>query len=72
MYWADLQPNDQGANILLAYFHYCNKGLHPFTPECKRSDLQNLAKLDEEAIRYVESTRIYVEKYSKFTLSCIP
>lgn len=54
----------------MAYFHYCNKGLHPFTAECKRSDLQTLAKLDEEAIRYVESTRVYVEKYSKFMSSC--
>lgn len=54
-----------GANILLAYFHYCNKGLYPFSQECKESDLQTLAELDEDSLDFVKRTRIYVEDYSE-------
>lgn len=41
--------------------------MFPFTHECKRSDLQNLAELDEETIAYIESTRNCVEQNSKCT-----
>ncbi|KAK0734452.1 hypothetical protein B0T26DRAFT_737127 [Lasiosphaeria miniovina] len=46
-----------GANTLLAYFHYCNKGIYPFSDDCKDQDLHSLAELDENAIRFVGETR---------------
>lgn len=54
-----------GANILLAHFHYCNKGLYPFSDECKDKDLKNLASLDDDRIRFVHATRDYAKKHSK-------
>ncbi|KAI0136535.1 hypothetical protein BJ170DRAFT_15910 [Xylariales sp. AK1849] len=51
-----------GANILLAYFHYCNKGIFPFSVECKVQDLSTLAKLDGKKILYVSRTRAIVEE----------
>lgn len=54
-----------GANILLAYFHYCNKGIYPFSPECKDSDLRNLAQLDHEALSLVSNTREYAAHHSR-------
>ncbi|KUI56559.1 hypothetical protein VP1G_03871 [Cytospora mali] len=50
-----------GANIFLAYYHYCNKSVYPFSKECKDSDLQNLAELDQTSINFVKYTRSYVE-----------
>lgn len=55
-----------GANILLAHFHYCNKGVHPFSDECKDSDLRTLAGLTEEQIQFIHETRTYVKQKSKF------
>lgn len=46
-----------GANILLAHFHYCNKGIYPFSEGCKDQDLRTLAGLDEEKIQFVHATR---------------
>ncbi|KAG4265672.1 hypothetical protein FPRO06_00952 [Fusarium proliferatum] len=45
-----------GANILLAHFHYCNKGIYPFSEDCKDQDLRTLAGLDEEKIKFVHHT----------------
>ncbi|KAG6362157.1 hypothetical protein INS49_010386 [Diaporthe citri] len=52
-----------GANIFLAYYHYCNKGVYPFSTECKDSDLQNLAELDEGSINFVKYTRNYAKEH---------
>ncbi|KAK1780599.1 hypothetical protein QBC45DRAFT_450065 [Copromyces sp. CBS 386.78] len=46
-----------GANTLLAYFHYCNRAIYPFSAECKDPDLQSLAELDDDAMRFVRETR---------------
>ncbi|KAI1374136.1 hypothetical protein F4677DRAFT_461691 [Hypoxylon crocopeplum] len=54
-----------GANILLAYFHYCNKGVYPFSAECKEQDLSTLAELDEAQIKLIKFTRSNVERYRK-------
>lgn len=54
-----------GASIFLAYYHYCNKGVYPFSTECKDSDLQNLAELDEESINFIKYTRNYAKEHSK-------
>lgn len=56
-----------GASIFLAYYHYCNKGVYPFSAECKDSDLQNLAELDEGSINFVKYTRNYAKEHSKLT-----
>ncbi len=55
-----------GANTLLAYFHYCNKAIYPFSPECKDQDLQTLAELDPDAVTFVHYTRQMAAKQSKF------
>lgn len=57
--------SELGANILLAYFHYCNRGTYPFSDECKESDLQNLAELDCGAIDFVRWTRKLSNSHSK-------
>ncbi|KAI0120288.1 hypothetical protein F4776DRAFT_655877 [Hypoxylon sp. NC0597] len=54
-----------GANILLAYFHYCNKGVYPFSAECKEQALSSLADLDESKLKLIQFTRANVEKYKK-------
>jgi len=51
-----------GANTLLAYFHYCNKGIYPFSDECKDQDLQSLAELDDEAMAFVKYTRQFASE----------
>jgi hypothetical protein len=60
-----------GANTLLAYFHYCNKGIYPFSGECKDQDLQSLAELDDEAMAFVRYTRRFASDYSKLPQSTI-
>ncbi|RSL66788.1 hypothetical protein CEP54_003581 [Fusarium duplospermum] len=51
-----------GANILLAHFHYCNKGIYPFSEDCKDQDLRTLAGLDEEKIKFVHTTTSYARR----------
>lgn len=55
-----------GANTLLAYFHYCNKGIYPFSYECRDQDLQILAALDNWAISFIHDTRRYADEHSKW------
>ncbi|KAK0618456.1 hypothetical protein B0T17DRAFT_509996 [Bombardia bombarda] len=47
----------------LAYFHYCNKGIYPFSAECRDQDLQSLAELDPEAIAFVQYTRKFAAEH---------
>ncbi|KAI1112451.1 hypothetical protein F5Y14DRAFT_421710 [Nemania sp. NC0429] len=54
-----------GANILLAYFHYCNKGIYPFSAECKEQDLTTLAALNEPKAQFIKQTKVLVEKNRK-------
>lgn len=54
-----------GATTLLAYFHYCNKGVYPFSEECRDNDLATLAGMNETMIQYVRDSRIYVTEHSK-------
>ncbi|OAQ97146.1 hypothetical protein LLEC1_00747 [Akanthomyces lecanii] len=48
-----------GANIVLAYFHYCNKGMYPFSAECNESELRSLAELTEHELGLVRLTAAY-------------
>lgn len=54
-----------GANILLAHFHYCNKGMYPFSDECKDKDLRTLADLNDDEIQYVHATRHFAKRHRK-------
>ncbi|ORY65861.1 uncharacterized protein BCR38DRAFT_483535 [Pseudomassariella vexata] len=54
-----------GANIFLAYFHYVNKGIHPFSAECKEQDLKTLANLDQKKVQVVHTTRRVVQEQKK-------
>jgi hypothetical protein len=49
-----------GANMLLAYFHYCNKGLQPFALD-GGGDLASIAGLNDRQMRFVHKTRDYVK-----------
>ncbi|KAI8235245.1 hypothetical protein K4K57_003825 [Colletotrichum sp. SAR 10_99] len=57
---ADVQEYHWGGTILLAYFHYCNKNVAPFSEDCRDQDLRQLAQLDEQAIQFVHWTRSQV------------
>jgi hypothetical protein len=54
-----------GANTLLSYFHYCNKGMFPFTEACREQDLRGLAELDDNKMHYVQRTKQWVVTQSK-------
>ncbi|KAF4594686.1 tetratricopeptide repeat domain containing protein [Ophiocordyceps camponoti-floridani] len=54
-----------GANILLGHFHYCNKGVFPFSDECKVKDLQGLADLGKEELQFVQATKDYVKGHRR-------
>ncbi|KFA73353.1 hypothetical protein S40288_03882 [Stachybotrys chartarum IBT 40288] len=54
-----------GANILLAYYHYCNKGALPFSSECSDQTLRNLAQLNQDQIRFVHYTRKMVAAHKQ-------
>ncbi|KAL2134508.1 hypothetical protein VTI74DRAFT_11619 [Chaetomium olivicolor] len=62
---ANVKEYNLGANTLLAYFHYCNKAIYPFSAECKDTDLQTLAELSEDAIAFVHYTRRVVAEHKK-------
>jgi hypothetical protein len=66
-HWAredSVKEYEMAANTLLAYFHYCNKGIYPFSAECRDADLRSLAELEDDAIQLVYFTRQYVMEYS--------
>ena len=56
---------DVGANVLLAYWHYCNKSVYPFSKQCKDSEFQQLASLDENTMQFIRVTRDMVNEKSK-------
>ena len=57
---------------MLAHFHYCNKGSHPFTDDWARSGDASLARLDSEQLQFlrdtVEQTHNRSKSYSTETL----
>jgi hypothetical protein len=57
-----IQELHQGANILLAHFHYC-KGSHPFS--LKRSSMASMAELNEDQTQFLVRTAEYFEARSK-------
>ncbi|KAG5936009.1 hypothetical protein E4U53_000309, partial [Claviceps sorghi] len=54
-----------GANILLAHFHYCNKGWYPFSDECKDQDLRTLADLSDDKVQFVHETRKFAKEHER-------
>lgn len=54
-----------GAITLLAYFHYCNKGVFPFTAAAKETDIRNIANLNDEGMEFVRETRKAVMEHRK-------
>ncbi|PHH64553.1 hypothetical protein CDD81_4332 [Ophiocordyceps australis] len=51
-----------GAKILLAYYHYCNRGARPFSLACQDQDLRNLGDLSPDEIGFVRSTAKYARE----------
>lgn len=54
-----------GANILLGYFHYINKGTYPFSAECKDKELRGMEGLDESRMRIIQFTKSTAERYKQ-------
>ena len=67
-----LTTADAGAVTFLAYFHYNNKGIFPFSDECKDQELKNLAELDDTALAFVRDTRRHAIEHSKQYLPLPP
>jgi hypothetical protein len=55
-----------GANILLAYFHYCTKGFRPFSLEWNAEQTLSMAKLNAEQVEFVKKTAAHVKANGKF------
>jgi hypothetical protein len=50
-----------GANILLAHFHYCNKGWEPFTLNWDDKKAASRAELNDEQIQFMKRTSRFVK-----------
>lgn len=50
-----------GANVLLAHFHYGCKGYRPFSLDWKPELSTSMATLDDEQLRFVRQTAVYVD-----------
>ncbi|KAI0482334.1 hypothetical protein GGR56DRAFT_663312 [Xylariaceae sp. FL0804] len=61
----EVRQYQASANILLGYFHYGNKGVYPFTAECRDQDLETLAQMDEHKIKAIKYTRRAVQQQGK-------
>ena len=47
---------------MLAHFHYCNKGGHPFKKDFWKSKANtNLAELDKEQLAFLDATSEQIE-----------
>jgi hypothetical protein len=64
-YSVDVELLVAGAMTLLAYFHYCNKGIFPFSDECRDQDLRGLAELEQPMIDFVQDSKRRAGEYSK-------
>ena len=50
-----------GANVLLAYWHYCNKGFRPFAPGSGAADFHAISELKPYQTAFVKGTSDYVQ-----------
>ncbi|KAJ2995556.1 hypothetical protein NUW58_g1238 [Xylaria curta] len=56
-----------GARTMLAYFHYCNKGSHPFSMDWSRAKTVSFAQLDTRQAQFMTETVMLVkDKRSHF------
>jgi hypothetical protein len=55
-----------GAKILLAYFHYCNKGAHPFSMDWTSPEQVARGELNAEQVQFLQETAVEVEKRGEF------
>lgn len=58
---------DEGANTLLAYFHYCNKSVYPFSVRCHDNELGKIAQLNAQGFQIINETRKYAARRSKLS-----
>ena len=59
-----------GAKVLLAYFHYCNKGNYPFRMDWTAPDRVNYMELDEEQVNFMRQTSEEISAKGKSTIPC--
>jgi len=50
-----------GANVLLAYWHYCNRGSQPFTVGSSATGFHAMAQLSSYQTRLVNDTSLYIQ-----------
>jgi len=51
-----------GAQTMLAYFHYCNKGVQPFILAPESDEVFSIAELDSSQIKYIREMAKEVKK----------
>jgi len=51
-----------GSKILLAYFHYCNKGSHPFMVDWESPEQRAKAELNAEQVEFMKTTAVEIKK----------
>ncbi|KAL5326373.1 hypothetical protein ACEPPN_004057 [Leptodophora sp. 'Broadleaf-Isolate-01'] len=50
-----------GANVLLAYYHYCCKGHRPFALDWNAEESVSMAALDPYQVKYIQKTALHVQ-----------
>jgi hypothetical protein len=55
-----------GANILLAHFHYCNRGTHPFVQDWASPEQIAGAQLNAEQGEFMRESVLEIKKKGKF------
>ena len=54
---------------MLAYFHYCNKGSHPFTIDWANQTNLTFAHLDAEQAKFMQKTKAEIEQRGACSLA---
>jgi hypothetical protein len=58
-----------GAQTMLAYFHYCNKGVQPFILAPESDEVFSIAELDSSQIKYIREMAKEVKKRGNAAIS---
>jgi hypothetical protein len=58
-----------GAKILLAYFHYCNKGIRHFMIDWASPEQRARAELNAEQVEFMRTTAVEIKKRGKILLA---
>lgn len=57
-----------GANILLAHWHDCNKGLQPFALDWRSSRASMISTINSAQVMFVEESSTLIKRNGMFTI----